>query len=80
MNQVHADGIMGYEVLGQVLGAVGGAVLAAGAAKTDLQVRETTLEETLHVHIDQRIDMVQELENLSVLLQEPDDGCIQFGQ
>ena len=80
VNQVYADWVFGHEVLGEVLGAVGGAVLAAGAAETDLQVRETAGKEALHVRIDQGIDMVQEAENLSVLLQELDDGRIQTGQ
>ena len=67
-------------MLGQVLGAVGGAVLAAGATETDLEVRETTGEETFHVRIDQGIDVVQKAEDLPVLLQEFDDGRIQSGQ
>ena len=80
MNQVHADWVFGHEVLGQVLGAVGGAVLAAGAAEADLQVRETAGKEALHVRIDQGIDMVKEAEDFSVLLQELDDRRIQTGQ
>ena len=67
-------------MFGEVLGAVGGAVLAAGAAETDLQVGEAALEEALHVRIDQGIDVVQEAEDLAVLLEELDDGRIQTGQ
>ena len=77
---MHFHEIFRDEVLGEVLGAVGGAMLAAGAAETDLQVREAALEEALHMRIDQGIDMVQEAEDLAVLLQEPDDGFIQAGQ
>ena len=80
MDQVHFHGIFRHEVLGEVLGAVGGAVLAAGAAETDLQVGETALEEALHVRIDQGIDVVQEAEDFAVLLEELDDGRIQAGQ
>ena len=80
MNQVHSHGIFRHQVLGEVLGAVGGTVLAASAAKTDLQMREPALKETLHMGIDQTIDMVQEAEDLSVLLQKLDDGRIQSGQ
>ena len=43
MDEVHFHGILRDQVLGEVLGAVGGAVLATGAAEADLQVRETTL-------------------------------------
>ena len=80
MDQVHADGVFRGEVLGEMLGAVGGTVLAAGAAEADLQVRETAFEEALHVRIDQGIDVVQEAEDLAVLLQELNDGFIQAGQ
>ena len=80
MNQVDFHRILRNEVLSEVLGAVGGAVLAAGAAETDLQVRESALKEALHVGIDQGIDMVQEAEDLAVLLQELNDGFIKTGQ
>ena len=80
VDEVDFHGIFRDEVLGEVLGAVGGAVLATGAAETDLQVRETALEEALHVRIDQGIDMVQEAEDLAVLLQELNDGFIETGQ
>ncbi len=80
MNQVHADGILCGQALRKMLGAVSGPVLTAGAAETDLQMRETTLKETLHVRIDQRIDAVQEAEDFTVLLQEIDHGLVQTGQ
>ena len=44
-------------MLGEVLGAVGGAVLAACAAETDLQVREAAEKEAFHVRIDEGIDV-----------------------
>ena len=77
---MHFHGIFRDEVLGEVLGAVGGAVLAAGAAETDLQVREAAGDESLYVRIDQGIDVVEEAEDLAVLLEELDDGRIQAGQ
>ena len=80
VNQVHSDGIPRNQVLGEVLGAVGGAVLAAGAAETDLQVGEAALEEAFHMGIDQGIDMVQEAEDLAVLLQEFNDRGVQAGE
>ena len=80
VNQVDLHRILRDEMLGKVLGAVGGTVLAACAAETDLQVRKTTLKEALYMRIDQGIDMVQEVKNLAVLLQELDHGRIQPGQ
>ena len=80
VNQVHSDGILRNQVLSEALGAVGGAVLAAGAAEADLQMGEAALEEAFHVGIDQGIDMVQEAEDLAVLLQELDDRRIQAGE
>ena len=77
MNQVHFHGIFRDEMLGEVLGTVGGAVLAAGAAEADLQVCEPAGKKTLDVRIDQGIDVVQEAEDLPVLLEELDDGLIQ---
>ena len=53
MNQVHADGILCGQALRKMLGAVSGPVLTAGAAETDLQMHEATLEEALHMRIDQ---------------------------
>ena len=80
MDEVHFHGIFCNQVLGEVLGAVGGSVLAAGTAEADLQVREAALKEALHVRIDQGVDVVQEAEDLAVLLQEPNDGFVQAGQ
>ena len=80
MDQVDFHGVFRHQVLGEVLSAVGGAVLAAGAAETDLQVREAALEEALHVRIDQSIHVVQETEDFPILLEELDDGRIQSGQ
>ena len=80
MDEVDFYGIFRDEMLGEVLGAVSGTVLAAGAAEADLQVREIALKEALHVRIDQSIDMVQEAEDLTVLLQELYDGFIEAGQ
>ena len=68
------------KVFGEMLGAVGRAVLTAGATETDLQMGEATGKEAFHMRIDQGIDMVQETENLPVLLQELDHGCIQASQ
>ena len=80
MDQVHFHGILRDEMLGEVLGAVGGAVLAACAAETDLQVREAAEKEAFHVRIDEGIDVVQEAENLAVFFQELDYRRIQSRQ
>ena len=80
VDEVHFHGIFRHQVFRQVLGTVGGTVLAAGAAETHLKVGEAAGEETLHVRIDQGIDVVQEAEYLPVLLQELNYGGIQACQ
>ena len=74
---MHFHGIFRCQVLGEVLGTVGGAVLAAGATEADLEMREAALEKALHMRIDQGIDVVEEAEDFAVLLEEVDHGLIQ---
>ena len=71
------DGIALQEMRGQVLRTVNRAVLAAGAAEGNLQVRKAPLEETLYMGIHQSVCLVQETENLPVFLQKTDHGLIQ---
>ena len=77
---MHPDGVFRDEMLSEMLGTVGGAMLPAGAAETDLKMREATGKEALHVNIDQGIDIVQELEYLAVFFEKVNDGLIQSGQ
>ena len=80
MNGFYIYIIIFLNVLCQSVGKINRTMLSAGAAETDLQVREAAGKEAFHVRIDQGIDVVQEAEDLAVLLEELDDGRIQAGQ
>ena len=68
------------QMLGQMLRAVNGAMLSAGASEADLQVRELSLYEALHVVVHKIIDVVQELRDSPVVLKERDDFLVQSGE
>ena len=77
VNKMNSNVILLFQVLSQVLGAIDGTVLTAGATERHLQVGEIALDEPLHVMVDKGIDGFQEGEYLAVLLEEVDDGLIQ---
>ena len=54
----------------QMLRAVHGTVLAAGAAETHLKIGEIPFQEALHVVVYKRIHMLQECEDLPILLKK----------
>ena len=80
MGEVDADAIFPVEVLGEVLGAIDGTMLAACAAEGEHEVGEAALEVALDVMIGEAIDAVEEGEDLAVVLQETDDGSVQAGE
>ena len=67
-------------MLCQMLSGIHTAMLTARTTETEHQRGETTLDITVHVMIGKCIDMLQELENLTIILQESDDRFIQTRQ
>lgn len=67
-------------MVGEVFGAIDGAVLTAGAAEGDLEVGEAALEEALYVMIYQPVNGLEETEYLAVSFEEVDDGLVEAGE
>lgn len=67
-------------MLCQMLSGIHTAMLTARTTETEHQRGETTLDITVHVMIGKCIDMLQELENLTIILQESDDRFVQTRQ
>jgi hypothetical protein len=67
-------------VVGEVFGAIDGAMLATGAAEGDLEVGEAALKEALDVMIYQPVNGLQETKYLAVSFEEVDDGLIEAGE
>lgn len=67
-------------MVGEVFGAIDGAVLAAGAAEGDLEVGEAAFEEALDVMIYQPVNGLEETEYLAVGFEEVDDGLVEAGE
>ena len=77
MNDADFDAKLAVQVLGQMLGAIDGAVLTTRATKAEHQGGETSLDVATNVGIGQFIDRVEEGENLAVVLQEADDWLVE---
>lgn len=77
VNEMHRQVIGVVQVASRSLSAIDRAVLPARAAKTDLQVGESSLQIPLDMVAEQRIELVQERQNLAIPLQEIDDRLIQ---
>ena len=67
-------------MLCQMFGTIDGTMLTAGTAEGDLEVGEVTFDEALDMMIHKGIDGIQESEDLTVLLEEVDDGLIESGK
>ncbi len=80
MGEVDANAIFPVEMLGEVLGAIDGAMLTACAAEGEHEVGEAALEVALNMMIGEAIDAVEEGEDLAVVLKEADDGSVQAGE
>ena len=70
VGEVHDDTIFPMEMLRQVLGAIDGAVLSAGASEGEHQVGESPLEVAFYVGIRQAVDRIEECQDLAVVFQE----------
>ena len=55
-------------------------MLTTRATETELQGGESSLDITTYMMVCQRIDMIQELQYLSIILQETDDRLVQSRQ
>lgn len=67
-------------MLCQMLSGIHTAMLTARTTETEHQRGEPTLDITVHVMIGKCIDMLQKLENLTIILQESDDRFVQTRQ
>ena len=80
MHQHHVDvRVFGPQVVGDALGEIDGAVLAACAAAADAEVGELALEVVVHAHVGDGEKVLLERLHLGVLLQVLDDGAVQAG-
>ena len=77
VGEVDLYAVLAMEVLCQMLGAIDGTMLAAGAAEGEHEVGEAPLEVALDVGVGQSVDGVEEGENLAVMLQKLDDGGVE---
>ena len=77
--QVDDDSGTPGKMLGEFLGAVGGAVLPSRASEGNLKMAETPVYETLDMGVDQREHMPQECQDLPVCLQELLDLPVKAG-
>lgn len=68
------------QVSSKMLGAINRTVLTSGTAEANLEMSELPLYEALHMSIHKRVDVVQESDNLSVILQELYDLFIHAGK
>ena len=77
MGQVYFYSELGMQMLCQVLCRIDGTVLSVETAKGDHQVRETTVQITLHRSIDNGVYVFEELRELSVFFQKTDHRLVQ---
>ena len=80
MADLHFHAKLFVDMLCQMLSGIHTAMLTARTTETEHQRGETTLDITVHVMIGKCIDMLQELENLTIILQESDDRFVQTRQ
>ena len=80
MADAHLDAELLVDMLGQVLGGIDRAVLTTGTAEAEHEGGEATLDITAHMGIGEFIDAVEEGEDLTIILQEADDGLVETGE
>ena len=76
MTDTHLDAEFLVDMLCQMLSGIDAAVLASGAAETEHQRSETTLNVSANMGIGQFVDTIKEGEYLTVILKETDDGLV----
>ena len=80
MANMHFYAKLLVDMLRKMLGRIYTAMLTARATETELQGGESSLDITTYMMVCQRIDMIQELQYLSIILQETDDRLVQSRQ
>ena len=80
MADLHFHAKLFVDMLCQMLGRIHTAMLTTRATETEHQRGKTSLDISVHVMIGKCIDMLQELENLTIILQESDHRFIQARQ
>ena len=76
MNQMDTNVVFLVQMLGEVFGTIDGTVLPACTTEGYLEIGEVPLDEPLHMMVHEGIDGVEEGEDLTVLLEEVDDGLV----
>ena len=74
---MHLNTVFLNQMSGQMLRTIDRPVLPTCAAETNLQVRETPFLEALHVMVHQRINALQEPQDLPVLFQKVNHRLVQ---
>ena len=80
MGYLHLNAIFLIDVLCKVLCRIYGTVLAARTAEAKHQRGKATLHVTFYVVVGKLIDGLQELNNLTVILKEADNGLVKTRQ
>jgi hypothetical protein len=68
------------DMFGQMLGAIDGTVLTAGAAEAEHEGGEAALQVAGYVGIGELVDAVEEGDDFAVVLEESDDGLVETRQ
>jgi hypothetical protein len=68
------------DMFGQMLGAIDGTVLTAGAAEAEHEGGEAALQVAGYVGIGELVDAVEEGDDFAVVLEESDDGLVESCQ
>ena len=68
------------DMFGQMLGAIDGTVLTAGAAEAEHEGGEAALQVAGYVGIGELVDAVEEGDDFAVVLVESDDGLVESCQ
>ena len=80
MYQFDFNVIFLFKMLRQMLGTIDRTMLPTRATESHLEVGEVAFDKARHMMIHQRVNRVQEGQDLSVLLQKINDGLVQSGE
>ena len=80
MADAHLDAKAFVDMLSQVLGGIDAAMLTTRTAKAEHEGGEATLDVTTHMVVSQFIDGIEEGQNLTIVLEESDNGLVESRQ